>query len=546
MPSAKVSIAWAPGGRLMASSGEGPKCDIDRQDCVSRPLLTLFFQGHVQFELISGTVLESSLKYRAYLLDCMKNLIDEEHLQFEAGNEEEANLAALSVEMVRDGHCVWKFVEAVYLSDANDDRHISLRLASWYKECFPSLRTRGRQMADAIASNNFRENEFWDVVTGLVAAGARDQALEIIQARSRGEDTDQWADAAGAAAMGVITKPRTGSDITPLAVAEAILRECPDDVTAARKDGRWDKWQNHCMEWANSDEMSNHKHIRRFLGLLGGNISHLAAGCQDWSHMLVACCTYGAAQPGIIQSRVSSDVVSVACGEASTAFPPPRQIAGGALTEAAMGNPAGMIINLGCSLNTTWFAAHLCDLLVQADVITETGPAEWAKANSELGIREFYLKEFAGSLERYRGMWRVAAAYYLQCPTVGPSYLASLLSRVIFDGAADPTVEKVLRLCGQQGWGNTARSICEKLGSDCLESGNYGGALAWFARGSLRQRAHEVANEALQNAEMQGPGSAAARSLECVVAALATTKDAALPQSLDFLRVYFQSFKQQF
>lgn len=545
MPSAaKVSIAWGPGEQLVASCGEGPDFDLTTQNSISRPFLSLYFQAHVLFEFGKQDVLKSSKEYRALILDCLTNLIKEEGKQIAANNSEEANLATMSLELVRDCHCVWHFVEAVYLSDGLDDRHISVRLTEWYLECFPDLKVKYRQMLSSLKTGIFNEDELWALATALVAAGARSLALDLLRLRPHGTmaDTEKWADAAGAAAMGVKSKKRQGSSAASLGTAESLLRECPEDVVAARKDGRWEKWQGHCLEWVHSEELANDPRNRKLLGVLAGNMTDMAEACSDWQHMLVACTAYGRAQPGVIQSRQSSDAVGLACGDAGVVFPPPRHIVGGALTEAAMGNPGGMLICLGVNANTYWFAAHLCHLLVVSEVITETGPPEWTNANREIGIREFYLKEFAGSLERHPGMWRIAVFYFRQCPTVGAPLLAAMLSRVAFDGPADPSVEKVLRLCGQHRWLEGARGVCETVGAGCLESGNYGGALFWFARGALRERALEVANEALMNAERQGPASGAARDLQCVVSALGTIKDVekptSLPQVLDYLRVY--------
>lgn len=545
MPSAaKVSIAWGPGERLVASCGEAPNIDVTTQNSISSPFLSLFFQAHVLFEFGNQDPFKSSKEYRALILDCLTNLIKEESKQIDANNAEEANLASMSLELVRDCHCVWHFVEAVYLAEGRDDRHISLRLTDWYLDCFPDLRVQYREMLSELKSGIFNEDDLWSLATGLVAAGARSLALDLLRLRPHEtmDETGEWADAAGAAAMGMKSKSLAASTAASLGTVESLLRECPSDVTAARKDGRWDRWQSHCLEWVRSDELARDQRTRRLLGVLAGSMADMSAAVGDWPHMLVACAAYGRAQPGVVQSRLSSDAVGVACGDASSVFPPPRHIVGGALTEAAMGNPGGMLVCLGVNASSYWFAAHLCHLLVAAGVISAKGPLEWTVANEEVGIREFYLKEFAGSLERYPGMWRIAAAYFMQCPTVGAPLLAAMLARVKFDGPADASVEKVLRVCGEQGWVQVARGVCESVGSGCLESGNYGGALFWFGRGALRERALEVANEALINAERQGPASGAARELQCVVAALGTIKDVdkptSLPQVLDYLRVY--------
>lgn len=494
----------------------------------------MFFQGYLQFSNKNRSVHDQSRGYIAIILDCLEKVCKPQ-----ASAVDDSAIDPRSArKLLRDARVVWSFVEAVYLSDAVNDDHVSARLATWYACCFPDLIVRGDRMLDHVATGAVNEDEFWDTVTGLAAAGQRDRALRLVNARVPESelDTEQWADAAGAAALGVI--PQLRSSHSPLGVAAAVLGNCPRELNASRRDGRWEEWQKRAAQWAVSDEMAEHKHMRRLLGVLGGNTSALADACRDWAQMLVASASYGHDQHGLRGS------VSVACAEASAAFEPPQHIGGGALTEAALNNPAGAVINLASCMGTPFFAAHLCDLLVQAEVFPAEGPEEWACAGrGDVGIREYYLAEFARSLERYRGLWRIAAEYYLECPNVGKEPLAAMLARTTFDGAADSSIEKVLGLCKQVCWDSTAALVCERVGAECMQNGQFGAALAWFARGGLKERAHEAAVESLENAEMEGPGSEAATVLDGVVFALTGVKDETLAQSLDYVRVYaeFQS-----
>lgn len=534
-----LSVAWAPGERLLASTESGPNCHVDALNNVPKALLTLFFQGHLQFVAKSRPVSDRSREYRAAILDCV-DALRKGHLRYmEQGNGEMAQVAGSAEQIARDGHTVWHFVEAVYLSDKEDDTHVSERLAQWYQISFGNLHEKAKEYLRG-ASVVRDENDFWDLITALVAVCDRSLALAVIERRLRQPDGDdeQWAEVAGAAALGVLTEPRMDDNMTPIAVAEAVLRHCPVDVLVSRNDGRWHAWQDNCVLWSESDELSASPRAKQFLGLLGGTRSAMIESCTSWTQMVLAGCAYGRGSLEVAAMRSSVAEIAAACGEASSAFRTPADLAGGAVTEAALGNVGAAIVSMGSSLNISWFAAHLCDLLVQSGKISAAGDEEWAAAHKDIGMREFYLRDFARRLERNRGMWRLAAAYYLECPTVGQELLKAMLARVNFESAEDPSVEKVLGLCAKYKLSQTSRDVCQRLGAGCLQQGNFGGAMAWYARGGLNDKARSVATEALQQAEEEGPGSSAARGLQCVVAALAGARDPEIRESFDFLRVY--------
>lgn len=526
MAPAQLSLSWAPGERLLASAGDAPTCDVDVLPPLPPPYLTLFYQGHLQFIARGRAVLDRSRAYRAAFLECQQAL--------DAGAAEDDNGST------RDAHVVWSFVEAVYL-DVSGERHLSARLADWYFANFSTLFNDADAAARPGAADiGIEDDEVWALAARLAAVGARDQALELLLRRLKSDndiDTD-WAEAAGAAALG--RKPNSSVSCDAMAVAEAVLQHCPGESIAARTDGRWQAWQTRCREWADSEEMEHHAPVRRLLGLLSGSTPDIAAVCEDWLQMLVASAIYSRDLPGPSSLRSAAEnAVAQACSDATNVYAPLESVAGGALTEAALGNVANTIVCMGASLQTTWFAAHLCDLLVQAGRIPATGPPGWAPEEQFVGgMREYYIQEFARGLERYRGMWRIAADYYAECPTHGDQLLVDMLGRIPFEGSGDPTAEKALLLCSKKGLRSTSRDICERLGADCLHKQNFGGAMSWFARGGLTDRAHSAAEEALRNAEEKGSGSRAARALECVVCAISLAGNGALRESLDYMRVY--------
>jgi len=406
-----------------------------------------------------------------------------------------------SAQSLRNAHTVWSFVEAVYLTDGSVHKdHLSVRLKDWYHKSFSEVFVQAERILEDFDNESpVEEEKYWNTVARLAASGARHLAEELIVARKSSHGTpptEEWASTAGPAALGL--NEELSDDNDPLLVAEKLLRECPSSVIGSHRDNSWGRWQESCDQWARSEELEDHTNI------------------------------YGS--------------IESACAEATANFDTPK-IADGALVEAALGCPARAIIDLFASMDTPWFAAHLCDLLVRAQVFPPSGPPEWSRLHGMRGMREHYLGEFAKSLEQYRGTWRMAASYYEECGPAGAAPLKAMLERMPFESTSDTKAEKVIRYVERRKWTGVARLLCERIGSECMDTGNYGSALSWYARGSLHDKAEEVAKEALCTAEEFGPCKEGALLLECVVKALLGTSDQKLAESLEYVRLYaeFQS-----
>jgi Nup85 Nucleoporin len=515
-----------PGERLVTAFGNEPSCEVASWSPPA-PFLKLFFQGHLHF-MARTPALERSRDFRAAILDCLSDLpTDSPH----APN-------------LRDAHTVWSFMEAVYLVDpAFDSTHVSTRLADWYSLNYPQLHEDSRAIlsSDVEPAGNAEEDIFWSTVTRLAAVGSRALASRIVSARlARSGFDDDWASVAGAAALRVSAGDSVGH--SPLAIADAMLAECPADgdaSAAARADGSWAQWQDTCDAWAEEQPSEEEMRLIRLLKVLAGDVEVISRVCTSWVEMVVATTTY--ARRVLSDTRYDHGIVEVenACAEASLVFDLPEDLAGGALMDAAVGQPAEAIVRLGASLETTWYAAHLCDLLMQAKQLSPDAASKWMPAPGDVTLHEYLVLGFARTLERNRGTWRIAADYYSQCPRKGRQALADMLLRVPSDGVVDPVIEKVLAFCDCNKLGDVRKQICARVGSEAEHARNYGAATFWFSRGDHLERVSAVVEIAVSDAERAGTGSVAARVLAHVVTvASSEAVSEAIKERVAYARVY--------
>jgi hypothetical protein len=525
-----VGLAWTPGQHLVTATADEPSFEVASWD-PPPPFRKLFFQGHLQF-MAHAPALERSRLLRAALIDCLKELDDPE---------------SAHARDLRAALTVWSFMEAVYLVDpALDSSHVSARLADWFAMNFGGLLEQARDVlrTDVDPVDEDEEDQFWSLVSRLAAVGSRSTAQRLVSARiARGGFDKGWAAAAGAAALRASDEDATAGH-APLAVAESMLAECPaesDSSSAARTDASWVRWQDTCDAWADVQERDQERRLTILLKVLAGSVVHIATACQSWEEMLVATATY--ARRVLTDSRNDHGIVEVenACAEAAAVHTPPDHIAGGALVDAALGQPAEAIVRLGASLGTTWYAAHLCDLMMQANRLGPDAASRWMPAPGDVSLLEYLVLEFASKLERNRGMWRITADYYTQCPRRGRQRLRDMLGRVSTNGPVDPVVEKVITFCKSNGLPDVTKTICARVGAQCAHARNYGGAVFWFSRGGLLDRAVSVVEAAISDAEVCGPVSPSARVLsQAVAAASVAAASDAVQERIAYALAYVQ------
>lgn len=529
-----ASLCWAPGERLLASAGTAPTHHIEARQPLPRPFLNLFFAGHLVFLDHATPVIEKSEQYRAIILDCRDAL---NHLASTMDETSEDLLNSLS-----HAHTVWHFIEAVFLMEqVNDDQHVSTFLAEWFMVNYPDVSEQTRRISERAESERPEDDdeELWNFLIKLAIVGDVQKVQELLTVQNKEEDVEEkWP--FGVRGMEHYVSSEQPIGPAPIVtVVRRLLDRAPTHNISTRGDGSWEEWQASCALWADSDELKHHDGAKRLLGLFSGDPEKIAQACSKWEEVLVACSFYaqfGHMTGGNLRGGVAH--VSSCCAAATATFSAPDEVAGGALVEAALGNISNAVVRIQASLPSSWFAAHLCDLLVKAGLLEDVPTANWGTNNRPMGMREFYLKEFARGLERYPGFWRIAVDYYMACPAHGASLLIDLLSRVPLEGPSDPKAEKVLLICTKRKLRRTANKVCEKLGADCQSRRNLGGAMSWFARGGVFSRAQEVAETALIGAEREGANSQAAKALECVVCAVTNVGNEKMKELFDYMRDY--------
>lgn len=520
---------------MTVSNGGSPRQSMEVAASLPDPILTMFFAGHMIFTETSNTILEKSQRYRAVLLTCRDAIKDGPDI---AHKENEDLLKDLS-----SAHLVWHFMEALFLIDhANSEKHISSYLVEWYSLNYPHVAEEVDKILDTCTSQPPRDDDdgFWNSLLKLAIIGDIERVHDLLTLGTKEESVeDKYPYGVPGTEHHVEAEAPRG--LNPIiTTVRQLLDRAPRHTISTRADGSWVKWQNTCAVWSTARELEGHEGAERLLNVFAGDTDKIAKVCSSWEEMFIACSFYA----NFGQVRIGGDfrggasLIANCCAVATSTFRGPEKIAGGALMEAAIGNIGDALVRIEATLPTSWFAAHLCDLLVRQNVMRDSPASEWGLGDNSMGTREFYMKEFAQGLQQYPGFWRVAVDYYNACPTQGKKLVVELLSNTPFDGPSDPKVEKVLHICTKRKLRRTESSICETVGVNCLEHNNLGGAMSWFARGRVFKRAKAVAIQALIRAEREGANSEAARALECVVLAVNNIGDEKMLEMFAYMRDY--------
>lgn len=532
-----VSLSWTPGERLLISSDVSPANCLDVQPTLPPPYLTMFFTAHEIFFNEHISPQDASFTYLALITNCLNDL-----RQMEDPSPEFASHLDNLIEDTHHAKVIWHLIHAIYLIDTNaDGHHISHYLSNWYTENFVDFDKHDQLVASALADASSADgnDDFWKALTQLIISADFVSALDLLTRHINNHNTsDEWASAIASIHLDK-PKPDVDAKSPPVVLLEAVLSGAPQHSLASRADGSWAHWQASCKDWADDSSLENCEPALLLLKAISGDKASLRDICETWEQMFMACTAY-VPERNLDGGNLGGGlaIVADACGLATMSFNSPLKIASGAILEAASGNVTEAVVRLEASAPTSWFAAHLSDVLVRASKMSDGVEAQWKVDDAPVGIREFYLKEFARGLERYPGCWRIAIDYICACPTHGPAMLIDMLVRMPLAGTADPTIEKILLVCEQKNLRKTESAICEKLGSTCLHNDNLGGAMAWFIRAKLPRRAQSIADAALNRAQQQGLKSPGARCLECVVTALSTFGDSQMRSTLAYVTFY--------
>lgn len=493
---------------------------------LSRPFVELFRAAHHMLTACNQpTAEEQSLRYRSLILDC-------KHALNELQDDSDRDMASLVDQALK----VWHFIEIVYVRDrTQSEDHISVDLAEWFAGSFPEQLPTTDGLSD---SASLSDSELWDFIAKCVVTGNLPTAHQIALSRMKinGESGSKWGD--NSVDLNANQLDAGLSTQSLFAHFDSLLAMIPSNTVHARRDRSWSRWQSLCRTWATSEELALEDNARRVFLILSGDSNAIADICATWEEMLIACSVYLPDESGIENSLHSGlQTVMTASAEASIMKDAPKGGAGLALAEASMGNCLNAVTAMEISLPSMWFSAHLGELLVRIGQMPDRKP-DTELNGPPFGTKEGLFIKFAEELEQYPGLWRLAADYYMACPTLGDGRLAGLLTRIKADEASGMMAEKVLHLCYKRKLSKTARRIQLKLGSHCLEFNNLGGAISWYSAAGALREAQKVVDLALQAAEREGPDSNGALLLSNVVNAINKFANEEIRQAFDYLDVY--------
>ncbi|OSX79825.1 hypothetical protein BU14_0071s0079 [Porphyra umbilicalis] len=465
-----MGLSWAHGERLVISNADGTLSEVLAGEARTPATTRLALAGHALFTRSDGAGLaECSRAYRAALLEAAEGAEAEADAGGGGGDDASQLYAA---------HVVWEFCEAVYLSeDLDDDDDMATRLSVWYRSNYGDLHAATEAFHDAPDGpvsddegddegddandadddgdddglSRFptgRDGRLWRLVIRLAAAGSRDSAVTLLTAR-----------------LAALNPP--SSPPHPLAIASQVLGACPDVAPArARANGEWAAWQDTAVSWRtslSSGALAPHPPLGALLDLLGGRPEALTVsrhvGC--WEEALLAHLAYArggyaatrggdrrassattVAPYGVPPSSVPSpatpaSAIAAASAAACVAHPPPEGVCGGALTEAALGNPAEALLRLAASTATAWHSAHLGDLLLRAGALPNVpsalapagaggaGAAASAAGRHATATRDAFVTALATGLAWRPATWRIAVDYLSLLAAASPGTAAA-------------------------------------------------------------------------------------------------------------------------
>ncbi|CAN8071926.1 unnamed protein product [Agarophyton chilense] len=489
-----------------------------------RPFAQLYRTAH--YEITRENQLppaELSMRYRSLIHECKESLQPSEH-------PSQNNL----IPVLEMASTVWHLIEILYIRDrSQSESHISVDLIEWFNFNFPEQRP---DMETSFNSASLSEDDLWKLITKCVLSGKIQAALKIVSS-SLHTSSESQGDFATASPGPPNRSSKENSVRSSLKTLHAILDKAPGNTIQSRRDQSWSNWQAVCRSWTTSDMLADLQPARQVFQILGGNHNAIAALTKTWEEMFLACALYLPEEIGFENSlRSGLQTVIAASAEASMVKAAPKEGVGLALVEVSMGNCVNALVIMEITLPTSWFSAHLSDILVRIGKISDKHPV--TAENPDVGVKERFFIKFAEELETHPGLWRIAADYYMACPKLGDTKLIDLLMKKEFTGGSDMDAEKALHLCYARNLPKTARRIRTKLGSQCLEYNNLGGAISWYATAGTIREAQKVVDLALQAAEREGPDSNGGLLLVNVVNAINKFASEDMRQAFGYLDVY--------
>lgn len=526
-----VALAWAPGERLLTTSEHSPECAVDVVPTLPPPVLRMYFSGHRCFILPDKDPSALSKIYVSLIDVCIENLLDPV--------DDHQSLA----EHFREVRAVWSLIDAVYFPAESDPyKHISYALRPWYFENF-SPEKACYQSHDY---HSLSEEKAWEYLSDLVLCGdipgANRFLTQVIQTMDVSHT--EWQQTIAFVRLGQFDK--VPEDIPVMCLVHAVLDAAPLQHRSPGTDKSWSEWQSVCEAWSQSAKIDASENAKKVLLIMTGDPVSISASCESWEQALVATSTY-IPMHNLTGEQIHCSSALADVGIVASTMKDPSSLAGGALVEAAMGKFKEVIVRLDTVLPTSWVSAHLCDVLVRAKLLKdELNSTPLGHSCASVPAREFFLRRYATSLERYPACWRIAVDYLCACETHGTAALMDMVNRLPFSGCGDRVIEKAIHACNRKRLTGTIKRLCQRVGVKCIHNRDFGGAMAWFCRAGCPEKCCEVADAALRLAEMEGPGSDGAKELERTAEAILTYGNDELREKVHFAVSYYHMQKAKF
>eukprot|EP01119_Soliformovum_irregulare_P018093 TRINITY_DN5487_c0_g1_i1.p1 TRINITY_DN5487_c0_g1~~TRINITY_DN5487_c0_g1_i1.p1 ORF type:complete len:687 (-),score=187.24 TRINITY_DN5487_c0_g1_i1:24-1901(-) len=415
-------------------------------------------------------LIELSRHYRAILTNqCLQlqefvqsGQLDKEKAMIQGSFKTEAPLLDLYNEEMRTcqlAGVVWHFAEVFFLSGSE---MIAPLLVDWLNINFG---VRNLQLFDQMQQEEIPEDneEYWSLVYSCLLQGQISHARGLIQLHSA-------------------YNPDSINPNDPFLIVDELLETMPpiEDCIYDNYQIALAQWQERCNGLVN---LSIPAELGTVLRILVGDMEIIKEQTQTWYELMIATIIYS--QPTVQKT----DVREIAAASIEE-YPEPTPV-DSILLAMIDGDPI-LTIRLACQFfENWWFAAHLVDLLYQAQVL------EPFVLPSGVDFREAILLEYASVLFSHESMWNVAASYLGNCRKFGKVYLERLVEKQRLEN--DTKTLKLLNLCNVHNLTETNQYVCKIAGMNKLKKRRFAAAVMWLMKAKDIRTVSIAADKILQH-----------------------------------------------
>jgi Nup85 Nucleoporin len=387
---------------------------------------------------------------------------------------------------------LWHLCEILYLVPTS---RTATQLVGWLQEHF--TRAGDLDSIDALcdAAGEFAGRaedspDFWPLLARSLVAGRVDDARRLLAEHSSHRQRHYAERAAGRQSSSSL------SSIAAAAAVDVLLAKMP-----AGGGGDWRQWRRDAASLRErADVGGSDDALDGALAIMCGDAGALRAACSSWPELLVGSLLYARA-PQASLDGAELRVLAERCALALPSRSAIDRVLEAALTQGR--NAFRALREADAALGDRWLAAHLTDLLFHA------GHIERYQLDLGVDLREFYLLEYAGSLDS--DAWRIAADYLRHCPTFGGARIERLLGAQ--PARTELDVVQLLRAMSALDVGAPARrQLMSATAARHAATGRNAAAVRWYLLAQHSARAASIANTVL-DAYLAEPSAAALRAL---------------------------------